>query len=359
MRVGAVSTILTAILLVLSAPATPAQERRSSTPARYTCPPPTRPPAPAGWRQHTTDTFQIIYRGDDPHAVAAAAEIAAIAPRVHQRTTTQMRYTPTERIPVVLRSDTARANGYFTPLPPHIEIFISSPSRYQLGAATPSWLELAFTHELVHYLHLTRPRGFFGVLSRVFGPLTAAGSVLFMPGWAVEAPTVYAETTLTPGGRGEDPFFAMTWLAPIYEHRMYRYDQAGFPPALPPRGRIYSAGYLMNDHIRATYGDDAYHTLNDTFMRWPFLGMRRAITRATGLSADALWWEMRRKIELRSAERFSLPAGTPVSPPDLIAHWHLVGETERGLVAWAAGPRMPGALYLLPADAGLTCTGAT
>ncbi|MDA3950119.1 MAG: hypothetical protein PF508_12990, partial [Spirochaeta sp.] len=231
---------------------------------------------------------------------------------------------------------------------------ISSPSRYQLGAATPSWLELAFTHELVHYLHLTRPRGFFGVASRVFGPLTTAGSVLFMPGWALEAPTVYAETTLTPGGRGEDPFFAMTWLAPIYEHRMYGYDQAGFPPALPPRGRIYSAGYLINDHIRRTYGDDAYHTLNDAFMRWPFLGMRRAITRATGLSADAVWWEMQRNIELRSAQRFTLPAGTPVSPPDLIAHWHLVGETERGLVAWAAGPRLPGALYLLPADAGLT-----
>jgi hypothetical protein len=306
---------------------------------------------PDGWVAHRTERFTIIFRGDDPFAVAAAAEIALLSPRVWDRTTTQMGYAPDRPVPVVLRGDTAWANGYFTPLPPHIELFISAPSRYQLGAATESWLELVFTHELTHYLHLTRPRGFFGTASRLFGPLTTAGSVLFMPGWAIEAPTVYAETTLTPGGRGTDPFFAMTWLAPIYEGEMYSYDEAGFAPPLPPEDRIYSAGYLINDYLRRTYGDDAYHRLNDAFMRAPFLGMRRAIRRTTGLSADSFFWSLRREIELRSAQRFTLPPGDPASPTDRPGHYHLVAATSRGIVAWMSGPRDPGALYLLPPDA--------
>ncbi|MFP4151324.1 MAG: TolB family protein [Alkalispirochaeta sp.] len=306
---------------------------------------------PDGWVVHETEQFTIIFRGDDPFAVAAAAEIVLLAPQVWERTTTQMGYAPKKRVPVVLRGDTAYANGYFTPLPPHIELFISAPSRYQLGAATESWLELVFTHELIHYIHLTRPRGFFGTASRLFGPLTSAGSILFMPGWAIEAPTVYAETTLTSGGRGTDPFFAMTWLAPIYEDEMYSYDEAGFPPPLPPEDRIYSAGYLINDYLRRTYGDEAYHRLNDTFMRAPFLGMRRAIRRTTGLSADSFFRSLQREIELRSAQRFTLPPGDAVSPTDRPGHHHLVAATNRGVVAWAAGPRHPGALYLLPPEA--------
>ncbi len=297
--------------------------------------------------------FRIIYRSDDEASRAAAAEIAALAPGVAAATTSYMDYTPRERIPVVLRPDTARANGYFTPLPPHIELFISAPSRYQLGAATSSWMELVFAHELIHYLHLTRPRGFFGGASRLFGPLTAAGSVLFMPGWMVEGPTVHGESTLTtggysgPGGRGSDPFFEMTWLAPILEDRMYSYDQAGYAAPLPPRGRIYSAGYLMTDYIHRTYGADTWHHVNDTFMNLPFLGMRRALRKATGTRAPNLFREMVMEIELRSAERLSLPEGTPVSPTDISGNWHLVGATAGGVVVWAEGPRFPGGLYLI------------
>jgi hypothetical protein len=297
--------------------------------------------------------FRIIYRSDDKASRAAAAEIAGLAPGVAAATTAYMDYIPRERIPVVLRPDTARANGYFTPLPPHIELFISAPSRYQLGAATASWMELVFTHELIHYLHLTRPRGFFGGASRLFGPLTAAGSVLFMPGWMVEGPTVHGESTLTSGGyssfggRGTDPFFRMTWLAPVLDDRMYSYDQAGYAAPLPPGGRIYSAGYLMTDYIHRTYGADTWHDVNDIFMNLPFLGMRRALRKATGTRAPDLFREMVSEIEPRSAERTTLPEGTPVSPTDVPGNWHLIGPTAGGVVVWAEGPRFPGGLYLI------------
>lgn len=302
------------------------------------------------WHSVSTEHFEIIYSADDPYATGAAAEVVALAPSVWSKTTSYMRYTPTERISVVLRSDTARANGYFTPLPPHIELFVSSPSRYQLGSRTPNWLELVFTHEMIHYLHLTRPKGFFGFASRLFGPLTAAGSYLFLPGWAVEGPTVYGETALTPGGRGTDPFFEMTWLAPIYADTLYTYDQAGYQSPLPPSGRIYSAGYLMTDYLHRTYGADGYHAINDTFMRLPFLGMRRAVRRVTGTPAPSVFGEMVSEIELRSAERFTLPTGSPVSPTDTDADWHLIASTDAGILAWSAAPRTPGAVYLIDDD---------
>ncbi len=296
--------------------------------------------------------FRIIFRPEDPGAAVAAAEIAALAPEVARSVTAYMGYTPSERIPVVLRGRTAYANGFFTPLPPHIELFVSAPSRYDLASGSDSWMKLVFTHELIHYLHLTRPRGFFGVASRIFGPLAAAGSYLFMPGWMVEGPTVHGESVLTQSGRGSNPFFEMTWLAPVMEGTMYDYDEAGYAPPLPPTGRIYSAGYLLTDYIHRTYGAAGWHALNDTFMDLPFLGMRRAIRRTTGITGPELFRNMVHEIELRSAERFTLPEGSSLTPTDIPADWHLVDATDHGIVAWMEGSRTPGALYLFPSGAG-------
>ncbi|HKK49503.1 MAG TPA: hypothetical protein VJ932_10430, partial [Alkalispirochaeta sp.] len=302
-----------------------------------------------GWLRHDTDHFQIVYRADDADA---AARVAELAPSVWARTTEFFQYEPSEPIPVVIYGETARANGFFTPYPPHVSLFVAAPAGPWMGARTEDWLESVFVHEVVHYLHLMQPIGFFGTASRVFGPLAAAGGTLFLPGWALEGPTTTAETILTTGGRGRNPYFEMEWVAPILADEMYNYDQAGVASAYAPRGRIYSAGYLLTDHLLREYGDDAFIELNREFQRWPFLGMRRALRRTTGLSGPELHQEMVEELTARYADRRKLPAGHPISAPptnrpDPLAQRYLLNMTDRGAMALHRGAFDPGSVQLL------------
>ncbi|SIQ15651.1 hypothetical protein SAMN05920897_104161 [Alkalispirochaeta americana] len=288
-------------------------------------------PAQFRWHQVETDQFRIIFQEKDR---PAAEEVLSLADEVYRKTSSYMDYRPSERVPVVIYGDTAQANGFFTPFPGHIALFVASPAGPWMGARTENWLETLFIHELIHYLHLTRPVGFFGFPSRLFGPLLASASMIFSPGWAIEGVTVYGESALAPGGRGDNPFFKMQALAPILEDRMYTYDQAAFNhPAYAPRGRIYTAGYLMVDYLMETYGDDIFVRLNRSFQRAPFLGMRRAIRRTTGVKAPDLYQSMVDDLRNRYDHRRDLPRGEELSPAGP-GHWDLPVPTERGLVTW-------------------------
>lgn len=304
-------------------------------------------PLSAEWLRVDTDRFRVIFEPDD---AATAAEVLALADSVYTRVTSYLEYVPRERIPIVLYGNTALANGFFTPYPPHIALYVASPTGPWLGAQTPSWIEAVFIHELTHYLHLTRPIGLFGSLKPVFGPLLPSASALFMPGWAIEGPTVNAETIYTDGGRGRNSFFEMGWVAPILEDGFYSYDQAGTGSAYPPAGRIYSAGYLMVDHLYRQYGPRAFVDLNREFQRWPILGMRRALRRTTGLRATDFFASLQEALREEYSPRRALPEGAPFSPEGAVANWHPLNATDRGLYAYVTGHAEPGALYLLPWD---------
>ncbi len=306
------------------------------------------------WLSYQTGRFRIIYQARD---AAAAGEVAMVADTVWERVTGSMDYRPTEVIPVVLYGRTAEANGFFTPFPPHIALYVASPSGPWFGSRTQSWLEAVFVHELTHYLQLTQPTGFFGTISRVLGPLAASAGGLFMPGWTIEGPAVVSETIHTTGGRGRNPFFEMEWVAPILAGEMWSYDQAGHASPRSPRGRIYSAGYIMVDHLTREYGEDAFVRLNREFQRWPFLGMRRALRNTTGVTASDFHADVVADLERRYAWRRTLPAGEALSPPG-VADWHLVGWTDRGVVAWKTDPFDRGSLQVVDTAALLSGDGA-
>jgi hypothetical protein len=296
------------------------------------------------WKRSDTDLFTFIYREGDR---GSAGKLMAFSEEVYQRVSDYLDYRPKERIPVVVYGSTAIANGFFSPYPPNISIFVSSPTGPWLGASTESWLKTLFVHELIHYMHLTQPVGFFGRASRLFGPLTRAASIPFMPGWMVEGVTTYGESLLSAGGRGTNPFFEMQHIAPLLEERMYSYDQAGFSSPFAPSGRIYASGYLMVEHLLDEYGEDAFIRLNRSFQAAPFLGMRRALRKSTGSAVSDFYPEMLDKLYERYAHRRKLDSGEIISPHGH-GDWFLPFPTEAGLVTYGSGfDRKPG-LYLLP-----------
>jgi len=299
-----------------------------------------------GRREIRTEQFRIIYEAGYEDA---AREVYGFADEVYEAATGFLGYEPRERIPVVIWGGTAEANGYFTPIPSSIHLFVTAPSDELIGVETENWLRLLFLHELVHYIHLTKPQGFVGGLSQVFGRTLMALNTVFMPGWYVEGIAVYLETRFTSGGRGREPVFETRYKAPVLEGEMWSLRQAAYGSYSAPRDRIYVAGYLLVEYLVRHYGDDVFARIHSEYVRSPFHTLDGAIRRVTGIRTQLhhkrMIWELEEKYahagELSGGERLELGRAAAFMPT----------MSERGALSYLYGKDMAPGLYLLNGSA--------
>src|SRR5258705_8998140 len=132
---------------------------------------------------------------------AMARRLAGIVERV--RATFQPIFgVPRGRVQVILVDQTDLSNGWATPLPfDTIEITAVPPSAETLIGNTTDWLELVFTHEYTHILHLDRTRGLMQGVRRLFGRVPVAFPNAFLPVWQVEGIATFEESSMTGEGR--------------------------------------------------------------------------------------------------------------------------------------------------------------
>ena len=78
---------------------------------------------------------------------------------------------------------------------------MACPRAEELLGNTTDWLEVAFTHEYTHVLHLDRSRGFMRGVRGVFGRAPFVFPNLFLPTWQIEGYAVYEESRMTGEGR--------------------------------------------------------------------------------------------------------------------------------------------------------------
>ncbi|MDD3997169.1 MAG: hypothetical protein PHH86_05600, partial [Sphaerochaetaceae bacterium] len=262
------------------------------------------------------------------------AHVASFADRAYEQLSSLLRNTSKVPIPVVISGRTAHANGSFAPFPSAITIFATSPSDNFIGQKTPNWLYSVFIHELAHYLHIVSNSGIFGSLSRIFGPDMSTASTPFMGGWWIEGLSTYVESNLSEGGRGDDPFFYATYSAPVEEQSMWSLAQGAYQSHGAPRGRIYSTGYLMVDYLMDTYGTDIFADINESFLRFPFFGVRPAIKQHTGSSAKELFQQAQSRVEssLKSLDSVQQPE---IFSPKESGDYHLPIATDSGLLGLA------------------------
>ena len=293
-----------------------------------------------GHRQLETERFIIIH---EPHDEWAAREITTFAEEVLDQLSSLLEHTPERKIPVIISSRPAHANGYFSPIPPKIVMYITSSEGRFMGSRTSDWLRSLFVHELAHYVHLTAPVGPAKYLAPIFGPAVPAMNTVFMPGWWVEGITTYAESTYAAGGRGDAPRFSLTYDAPIAQGNMWSLAKGAYGSQFPPSGRIYSTGFLMVEHLMRTYGDHTFSQINRSFAAWPFFGMSGPFERTVGKHANEVFLEA---IQARS-EKLTLHASLPaLYSPDTIGDFPLPFPTERGLVGFGRTHEKNGAIYL-------------
>lgn len=276
-----------------------------------------------------TEHFTFIYEPQDAWAVE---EILPITHEVYEQLSTLLSYRPKESIPVLITSRPFQSNGFYSPFPPKIILYITSPSNRFIGSRTTSWLQSLFIHELTHYFHLTAPVGPAKFLTPIFGPDVPAMNSVLMPGWWVEGITTYTESHLAPGGRGSSPTFALTYESPLLENEMWSLSQGGYNSINPPNGRIYTTGYLMVEHLISTYGHEAFTEINRRFASWPFFGMSPAFSQVVGMKPKEMFAKVLEEKLANIPENGTL--NEPFSP-QVTGDFYLPEITDAGLIGQA------------------------
>jgi WD40-like Beta Propeller Repeat len=234
---------------------------------------------------------------------ALARRLAAVVERVRQK------FVPVfgvarGRVHVILVDQTDLANGWATPLPyDTIEITAAPPSAETLIGNTTDWLELVFTHEYTHILHLDRTRGFMQGVRRVFGRVPVAFPNGFLPVWQIEGIATFEESRLTGEGRiPAGDFRAIVDVAAAQGRFEPMSLAAGGLDDWPGGNAPYAYGAYFHQFLADKYGPERLARLADaTSGRVPFFGAG-AFKKVFGRSSRQLWDDFR-DIRVRTAVR--------------------------------------------------------
>jgi len=214
------------------------------------------------WQTVETNHFIIHYNEKD---VAFAAKISVISETVHEKLVPFMKWEPKEKTQIVLVDNTDMTNGYSTPFPQdHIVLFLVPPPPDSILNNYDDWLELVFTHEYTHTLHLDQHGGIFTVFRNLFGKVFFNISsvfttypVLLFPTWIHESIAVYNETKFTGKGRGNSSYTELIINTSVLEDNFPSLSQLQTPPPKWPSGLLpYIYGEKFFNYLIDTYGKD-------------------------------------------------------------------------------------------------------
>ena len=232
-----------------------------------------------------------------------ARRLAAVAERVRQK------FAPVfgvarGRVQVILVDQTDLSNGWATPVPyDTIEMTAVPPSAETLIGNTTDWLELVFTHEYTHILHLDRTRGVMQGVRRVFGRVPAAFPNSFLPVWQIEGIATFEESRMTGEGRIPAGDFRAIVDVAAARGRFEPIDRAsGGLDEWPGGTAPYAYGAYFHQFLADKYGAERLARLADaTSGRVPFFGAG-AFKNVYGRSSRQLWDDFR-DMSVRAAVR--------------------------------------------------------
>lgn len=297
-----------------------------------------------GWLETETDHFTIIYEEISTESVV---EIMGFCEEVYNSVTDFFNSYP-KKITIVVHDRIDAANGSYYPAPPHINMYVSPPSTPDFGAKIDNWLRFLLTHELTHYVNMTIEKGFFYQLSRVMGKSVSSVPGGLMPGWAIEGIAVKLESDFTGGGRGNNPFFEMYSKALILEDKLFSWRQSAYGSLHPPLSRIYIAGYIINDYMARTYGNDIFVKIYREYLKFPLLGFNHYVKKITGKSTRDIFTAMESELKEKYSNINSL-AGRLISP-DEESNYYLPVISDAGWIVYRETADKEPALVFIDPD---------
>src|SRR3954447_15608215 len=206
------------------------------------------------FRTIRTEHFDIhAHQGEE----AMARRVASIAERVRARFE-PLFGRPRGRVQVILVDQTDLSNGWATPFPyDAIEITAVPPPAETLIGNTTDWLELVFSHEYTHILHLDRTHGWIAAIRSVFGRVPVAFPNAFLPVWEIEGIATFEESRMTGEGRiPAGDFRAIVDVAAAHG-RFASMDRAAGGLDLWPSGNAaYAYGGYFHQYLSDRLGPD-------------------------------------------------------------------------------------------------------
>ena len=270
-----------AVLLLMLAPALASAATRFDPRLRF--------------RTYRTAHFDVhAHQGEE----ALARRLTAIAERVRARFEPTLGV-PRGRVQVILVDQTDISNGSADPFPYDvIEITAVPPTGEEEIGNTTDWLELVFTHEYTHILHLDRSRGFMGGVRAIFGRAPLVFPNVFLPVWQIEGFATYEESRMTGQGRVPAGDFRVLVDVPARLRRFEPIDRAGGGLDDWPDGNAaYAYGAYFHEYLSKRFGATRVESLADaTAARLPLLGSP-AFKKVFGESVKPLWRDFRESRE--------------------------------------------------------------
>ncbi len=235
---------------------------------------------------------------------ALARRLGTIAEDVRTRLAPEFGL-PRGRVQVILVDQTDLSNGWATPFPyDAIEITAVPPAGESLIGNTTDWLEVVFTHEYTHILHLDRTRGWIEGLRRVFGRVPVVFPNAFLPVWQIEGLATFEESRMTGEGRvPAGDFRAIVDVAAAHD-RFAPMDRAAGGLDLWPAGNApYAYGAYFHQYLADRFGAEKINRLADASAgRFPYFGTG-AFRGVFGESIGTLWKDFQRSRETAASAR--------------------------------------------------------
>lgn len=166
------------------------------------------PPPFSNWQTLETEHFRINYQ--QPHT-EQALRLANIAESAYPKITGYLDWQPKRKTQVNLFDFTDDTHGWANVIPyPLTGIFMTPPDEGEL-LGNDDWLQLVFTHEFLHIVHLDKVRATPASLHNVFGRHPWLFPNRFQPTWVTEGLATYTEShfSLVGGGRTQSPYYEM------------------------------------------------------------------------------------------------------------------------------------------------------
>src|SRR3954452_6027045 len=248
------------------------------------------------FRVLTTPHFTIYFHQGEE---ALAGRLAVIAEDVRSRMPAQLGLDPPRHTHVLLVDQADVANGWATPLP-YDTIFVTAaaPAGSDQIGRVEDWLELVFTHEFTHIVHLDRSAGWARVFRGVFGRTPIAFPNLFLPTWQIEGIAAGEESALTGEGRLHAGDFRAIEREAARTAAVEPLDRInGGLTDWPAGAAPYAYGLGFHEYLAERFGTLTLGQLGaETSRSLPYLGSR-AFKRVYGEPLGALWRDYRRTLE--------------------------------------------------------------
>ena len=214
------------------------------------------------WKTIETPHFFIhFYEGERNLAL----RVGRIAEEVLDDLRELLDFEAAGKIDIVLSDNSDRANGSAQVFPKNIiRLYLSAPTELTGLSSYHDWIKILLIHELAHIHDLDQTRGFTRFLRWIFGRTVAYNS--YTPQYLSEGVAVYAETILTPTGRGRSSYVEMILRMAALENRWVNIDQAhlGYSE-WPGAATAYFYGGRFHLWLAQTYGREKVaqlHALN-------------------------------------------------------------------------------------------------